>query len=185
MTNPVELMSGNPLPVTKLNIGNIKTLQLLSKFMSYTSKQFGSLELEDIMNLTVNDYRDFAVTKAYQYIQTTMSMSGKVLASITGGAVASTTPQYSNLVAFQKSIKQDPLMYPTLKDKQFFDNWDCAFTAMAWMHGLENVLNPDFTPGGLDSMALFNEQQIPLRGPKQCLTYQYGKDNCPQSFQLK
>ena len=151
--------SGNALPITKLNLGNVKTIQLLGKFISYTSEQFGSMELEDVMNLTVDDYRKFTLTKAYQYVQTNTSMSGKDPASTTGGAVASTTPQYSNLVAFQKSIKRDPLTYPTLKDEQFFDNWDCAFTAMTRMHGLENVLNPDFTPGGPDLMALFNEQQ--------------------------
>ena len=97
--------SVNPLPVTKLNLGNVNTLQLLGKFMSYTSEQYRSLELEDIMNLTENDYCDFPLTKAYQYIQTTTSVSSKVPTSTTGGAVASSTPQYFTLIAFQKSIK--------------------------------------------------------------------------------
>ena len=30
---------------------------------------------------------------------------------------------------------------------------------MVQMHGLENILNPDFTPGGPDLIAFFGEQQ--------------------------
>ena len=46
-----------------------------------------------------------------------------------------------------------------LKYKWFFDTWDCAFVATASMHGLDNLLNLNFFPRGLDMTALFQEQQ--------------------------
>ena len=115
--------SGDPLPKSKLNLGERKKLQLLGCFLVFIGEEQGSLEVDDVMHLTKEDYQEFCLTRAHNYIVTTTAASGRARTMPGGSITASTTPQHNKLVAFQKLIKRDPLIYLTLKDKRFLTLW--------------------------------------------------------------
>ena len=66
----------SPFPMSKLNLGQRKTLQLLSQFLVYIGDHYGSVDLDVIMGLEKAEYQDFCLTKAYYYINMTITPSG-------------------------------------------------------------------------------------------------------------
>ena len=91
--------------MSKLNLRQRKTLQLLSCFLVYIGDHHGGVDLDVIMGLEKAEYQDFCLTKAYYYINTTIAPSGQGRTTETG-TMASSTPQHLDLITFQKSIKK-------------------------------------------------------------------------------
>ena len=69
-------IDGSPFPMSKLNLGQRKTLQLLSCFLVYIGDYHGGVDLDVIIGLEKAEYQDFCLTKAYYYVNTTMVPSG-------------------------------------------------------------------------------------------------------------
>ena len=63
--------------MSKLNLGQRKTLQLLSWFLIYIRDHHGDINLDIIIGLEKAEYQDFCLTKAYYYINTTMAPKGE------------------------------------------------------------------------------------------------------------
>ena len=71
------------LPKSKLNLGKRKKLQLFSYFVCVAEEQ-GSLETGNIMSLTKEEYQEFCLVKAHNYIITTMAADGRAIALLNG-----------------------------------------------------------------------------------------------------
>ena len=72
-----------------------------------------------------------------------------------GGIPVSTDTQLRN---WEKGVKRDPSIFPELKSDNGWTSWNRAFVANAHAQGVEDVLNPDFTPVG-EGVALFQKKQ--------------------------
>jgi hypothetical protein len=65
-----------------------------------------------------------------------------------------------DLVAdFKKGIKRDANMFPTLKQDKQWDNWQRTVITQARAQDLNDVLDPNFTPIGIEDANLFHERQ--------------------------
>jgi hypothetical protein len=65
-----------------------------------------------------------------------------------------------DLVAdFKKGIKRDTNMFPSLKQDKQWDNWQRAIIAHARAQDLSDVLDPKFSPVGIEGSYLFAEKQ--------------------------
>jgi hypothetical protein len=58
---------------------------------------------------------------------------------------------------FQRGIKKDKDHYPEFKDKKYWDTFRRQVETVAYTHGLQDVLNPNFIPavGDAEAHALF------------------------------
>ena len=115
--------------------------------------------IEDWTSLTADEFNTFRL--------------GPKLATLRLGAQPTTTPPPSRSTTsttthassrtpaenFQRGIKRDPTLFPTLKDEKFNDEWHRAFYNQARAQGVEKVLDATYVPSTAEEIDLFDEQQ--------------------------
>ena len=57
------------------------------------------------------------------------------------------SPAAMDLMGFQKDIKREIAVYPTLKDESYFDGFKRSLFIVAQTHECSEVLDPNYTPG--------------------------------------
>ena len=60
---------------------------------------------------------------------------------------------------FLKGIKRDITHFKELKVPKHWDEWQCSMVALARGQGVDEVLNPAYTPSGSEAQLLFQEKQ--------------------------
>jgi hypothetical protein len=68
-------------------------------------------------------------------------------------------PQYSPADMFCRGIKQDYILFPTLKDEKFNDNWHRSFVNQARAQDVSEVLDPSYVPSTTSEQEIFTEKQ--------------------------
>ena len=67
---------------------------------------------------------------------------------------------YITLTNFKKGIKRDASAYPIFKNERYYNTFICQFKATGKAQGLNNLMDPNFTPGSdVYEQQLFEEQQ--------------------------
>ena len=69
------------------------------------------------------------------------------------------SPNFSLVRDFRRSIKRDITHFTTLKDDGAWDNWERATMAQARAQDVADVLNHNYTPSNMEEAALFDEKQ--------------------------
>ena len=71
-----------------------------------------------------------------------------------------TSESYITLTNFKKGIKRDASAYPIFKNERYYNTFIRHFKATAKAQGLNNLMDPNFTPGSDEhEQQLFEEQQ--------------------------
>ena len=60
---------------------------------------------------------------------------------------------------FNRSLKIDPTYYPFLKDDKGFNSFEIKLVAQARIHGMSNVLDPNYIPSTIQDIELFDRHQ--------------------------
>ena len=69
-----------------------------------------------------------------------------------------TNRELSQAEAFKKSIKKDIRMFPTLKNEKEWNSYNRKLLAVARTQGVENILNPNYSPRTAEEIETFNAQ---------------------------
>lgn len=84
-------------------------------------------------------------------------------------------PPVSEFVSFRRGIKRDQSLFPVLKEERDWDDWQRRLRTQATAQGVENVLDPFYTPSPPD-YALFREQNKYMMAVfTNCVQTDYGK----------
>jgi hypothetical protein len=128
-------------------------LSLLVAFLDFIdyvqTTQTNFITLKEWMNITTDQFTDYRTSSQYT-------------ARRTNNATPHAGPVHtlrSSLDEWKKGVKRDMTLYPTLKHDHQFDTWNRETKAVADTQGLSNVLDPKYTPTGIDTIALFKEQK--------------------------
>ena len=156
----------NEIVETYLTRFELSMLRQFCRFYTYQEYLTGGLTLDEWEAVTREQFDAFRTTRLgsfprdhwYNLMGDTESF-GTQENSV--NQLNNTNPNVTNpLVEFKKSVKRDKAQYDVLTDDADWDAWKPEFLVQAHSHGLDNVLNPDYSPDPANSnaVALFNEQ---------------------------
>ena len=138
------------LPVPR---GHCSLVIILQHYRRYRKDIGQPLDFDSWANVTSDDFDDFRCDDYMQQV-TQKSPAAVMLARGT-----TTAPSRSPADTFSSSVKRDPSAYPTLLKDSAYDHWIIEFSAVGRSHGLGNLFNPSFIPGGTEAIDLFKVQQ--------------------------
>ena len=67
--------------------------------------------------------------------------------------------KFLNVDLFQKGVKHDPSLFPTLEDEKFNDSWHQSFATQEGAQDVDKVLDETYVPVTQEDKELFTEQQ--------------------------
>jgi hypothetical protein len=94
---------------------------------------------------------------ALSNLQHTLIVTSSFTVPSTTSASSYSTPSPVDL--FERGIKSDPSVYPTLKDELWNDNWHHSFANQARAQAVDEFLNPAYLPTTSTEYDLFQEKQ--------------------------
>ena len=65
----------------------------------------------------------------------------------------------TDLALWDRGVKRDPLLFPTLKDEKFNESWHRAMRSQARAQRVEKILDPTYAPTTNDEKELFDRAQ--------------------------
>jgi hypothetical protein len=85
---------------------------------------------------------------------------GNTLVNNPGTPTASSTHARDPIADFKRrGIKRDPSQFPILKEDRQWDCWNRTHNAQARAQGVEEIMNPTYTPVTTEDKALFAVKQ--------------------------
>ena len=115
-----------------------------------------------VLAVTEEEFNTYRFSPDYHAARSTsmgnVSTPTTVSASSSSGP-SSSVSSHSPVSDFQKGIKRDITHFKELKDPKHWDEWRRSTVALARAQGVDEVLNPDYTPSGSDAQLLFQEKQ--------------------------
>jgi len=79
--------------------------------------------------------------------------------------------KFLNVDLFQKEVKHDPSLFPTLDDEKFNDSWHQSFATQKGTQDVDKVLDESYVPVTQEDKELFTEQQMYVFTEQQMYVY--------------
>ena len=136
---------GAPLKLTKGHVGCLKTFQ---KFVHFKASKGEPIGDNDWVKLTSDEFDQFRISPdAIRPLPPAMT------------AATLSSPSFSLVRDFKRSIKRDITHFIPLKDDAAWDNWERATMAQARAQDVADVLDSNYSPSSVEETALFDEKQ--------------------------
>ena len=162
-----EASNGN---ITHLQSNAVKQLTSLVNYMIHLIKQDRPADQrynayyfildEQWFSLTVHDMRSTLVNAVLENHRS-QTTPGTAMPLITYPSPSMSSPIYTELASFKRSIKREASSYSTLKDERYFEKFQRDLFITAKSHDVSEILDPTFTPGpSPEEKELFEAKQV-------------------------
>ena len=138
-----------------LAVGQSRRLRVFRDMLAFNKLQGNTIM--DVTTITLDEFTAYMMSVDYPIEQspTYIALQQSSHAPPVGNSTAcSITPRDQ----FMKGIKRDVSLFPTLKNKESWDNWNRSLHAIARTQGVADVLNHNYTPGTQEEKDLFAVQ---------------------------
>ena len=112
------------------------------------------LNLHNCMELTVDEFEDYRCSAHFNIYNNSPNGQPVIPSPVQDKTSYGRTPAQE----FDRSIKIDPISYPTLSKDSGFDQYNRALIAIARSHGMLHVLDPSHEPGTPEQIELYEKQ---------------------------
>ena len=137
--------------------GDQGILHAVIGFFVWMKNKGEEIQADAWTSISFDKFRDYRVnhhwrTTAQRAIATSPSTT-------TSGGATLRAPTKTPEQLFRAGVKKDPGAYPVLKVDHDYDDWRRMTHALAKTHDVEDIFNPNYSPGDPDDTKLFEAKQ--------------------------
>ena len=144
----------------QLSTGDYKQLNNFRDYVRHMEAK--GTPIENFLDITFDDVARYSRSLYCPFDRSNYVATGGTTGGASTPPIPMPTPTPRTRSAkdeFMKGIKRDITIFPTLKNEEFWDQWNCQLKATAHMQDVAEVLSGSYYPSTADAKELFKAKQ--------------------------